>query len=97
MKQLVRTTRPKRYFYAQNVNMSRSFDSLHKMAHDLLGAEPEVGDILICDNHNKTKRKMLQKTKTGYMIYYGRLDDTTKFEPLAENDGQLKRLDKEVL
>lgn len=94
---LVRPTRAKRMFYAQNVNMSQSFDRLNELATKLVGAETEVGDILICDNHNKTKRKMLQRTATGFMIYYGRLDDKTEFEPLADHNGQIKRLTKEPL
>lgn len=94
---LVRPKRQKRFFYADNVNMGLSFDRLNAMATELLGAETEEGDILICDNHNKTKRKVLQRTNTGFMIYYGRLEHKQTFEALADNNGQLKRLEKEVL
>jgi hypothetical protein len=88
---LVKTTRPKRYFYANNVNMNWSFDRLAHLAETLLGAELDVGDIIICDNHNKTKRKMLQKTKRGFMIYYGRLHKEL-FVALADNNGQIKNI-----
>lgn len=94
---LVKQTRKKRMFYAQNVNMSQSFDRLNELASKLLGAETEVGDIVICDNHNKTKRKVLQRTAKGFMIYYGRLDDKTEFTALRDSDGMVKKLDKEIL
>lgn len=93
---LIKPTRPKRYFYADNVNMSWSFDKLHEMAKGLLGAELEVGDILICDNFNKTKRKMIQMTAKGFMIYYARLH-IEKFTALADHNGMLKSVNKEIL
>lgn len=94
---LVKPTRPKRFFYAENVNMSQSFDRLNTIAKELLGAETEVGDIVICDNHNRTKRKVLQKTANGFMIYYGRMDDKSEFTPLASKNGQIKRVEGEIL
>lgn len=96
MNSLVHRTRPKRIFYADNINMNWSFDSLAELAKKLLGAELEVGDILICDNTKKDKRKMLQMTSSGFMIYYGRHHEEL-FTPLAENNGQLRRVNKEVL
>ena len=80
-----------------NVNMNLSFDRLAEMARKQLGAEPEVGDILICDNNKGDKRKVLQVTKDGFMIYYGRLKDHV-FEALAKHNGMLKHdPNKEVL
>jgi len=94
---LVKHTRPKRYFYARNVNMLYSFDKLHEMAAKLLGAEVEVGDILICDNKNQTKRKVLQMTKEGFMIHYGRLSGQNKFGPLKPHDGIITDIKRSVL
>lgn len=88
---LVKRTRPKRFFYANNVNMGLSFDSLTVMANKMLGAEIEVGDILICDNHRKDKRKVLQKTPTGYMIYYGRLENKNHFRPVSDRTGLISK------
>lgn len=96
MKTLVHKTTPKRIFYADNVNMNWSFDSLAALATKLLGAELELGDILICDNHRKDKRKMLQMTSKGFMIYYGR-GELDSFVPLLPNNGQVRRLNKEIL
>jgi hypothetical protein len=96
MTNLVKKTRAKRYFYAKDVNMNYSFDTLADMAKKQLGAEPEVGDIIICDNRNGDKRKMLQITKDGFMIYYGRLKDSV-FQALAEHNGMLKAPNKEIL
>lgn len=74
-----------------NVNMAFSFDSLAEIAKKHLGAELEVGDIIICDNKNRDKRKVLQMTKQGFMIYYGRLH-RVKFDQLADHNGQLKQV-----
>jgi len=95
-KALVKKTRPKRYFYAKDVNMNYSFDSLNEMAGKQLGAEPEIGDILICDNKKGDKRKVLQVTADGFMIYYGRLKAAV-FQALADHNGKLKTPTKELL
>lgn len=92
LKNIAQKTRPKRLFYAKNINMNYSFDSLAEIALKQLGAELEVGDIVICDNKNRDKRKAMQWTKDGFMIYYGRLHHKMKFEPLADHNGQLKNL-----
>lgn len=96
MSKLISSTRPKRYFYAKDVNMSLSFDRLAKMAQEMLGADLEVGDIIICDNANKDKRKMLQRTKMGFIIYYARMDKH-EFLELAGKDGKLRTLNQEVI
>lgn len=93
---IVSATRPKRYFYMRNVDMHLSFDSLHKLANKLLGGSMELGDILICDNPKQDKRKVLQMTKDGFMIYYGRINKG-EFRALADHNGRLKNLDKAVL
>lgn len=90
MKLMRETVRDKRYFYAMNINMHYSFDSLAKLAEKMLGAELDVGDIIICDNKNRDKRKVLQKTKFGYIIHYGRLHNKVEFASLAEANGQIK-------
>lgn len=95
---LIKRTRPKRLFYAKDVNMSLSFDSLYELAKKQLGAEPEVGDLIICDNHRQDKRKVFQIVKGGHMIHYGRINkDEGTFTPLADHNGQLKNLTKAIL
>lgn len=96
-KPIVSTTRPKRYFYAKDVNMNLSFDRLYDMAKNMLGADLDVGDILIADNHKGDKRKAMQVTKDGYMIYYARLKDKQKFQELAEHNGRLKNISRELM
>jgi hypothetical protein len=94
---LVHTTRPKTIFYALNVNMSLSFDRLAAIAEEMLGANLTIGDLIVCDNAKGDKRKMLQRTRDGYMIFYARRNKGGKFEPLAEHNGRLKELTKEIL
>lgn len=96
---LIKRTRQNRAFYIKDVDMRLSFDGLNKLAEGLVGGQAELGDIIVFDTSAKvkTKRKMLQKTATGYMIYYGRLDNKQEFEPLAEHNGKIKRITNEVL
>ena len=97
MNKLLTHTRKKRMYHAINVNMTLSFDGLSEMLTKKLGGEAEAGDIIVCDNATRTKRKMLQKTATGYMIFYGRLDNKTNFEHLTNKGGMVKRIDREIL
>jgi hypothetical protein len=78
--------------------MRLSFDGIQRVAQEMVGAEVILGDIVVCDSPTKRKRKMLQRTATGYMIYYGRLDiKGQEFEPLADHSGQVKRINREIL
>lgn len=97
MSKLVHYTRPAKVFYARNININISFDRLAELAEKGLGASMELGDIIVVDNPNQTKRKMMQKTKNGWMIYYGKLDGNAEMDALAEHNGVLKRLHKEIL
>lgn len=100
MNELVKPTRPKRFFYMDNANMNWSFDSLYATAVKLLGAEPDVGDVLICDNKNKDKRKVLQVVERNgvraFMIFYGRVDKDY-FKALSGKNGMIKTTPKEIL
>ena len=93
----VKRTRQNRAFFIKDVDMRLSFDGLKGLAEKLVGGEVAMGDVVVCDNHKADKRKMLQKTATGYMIYYGRLDNKTTFEPLADNNGPIRKITKEIL
>lgn len=92
MKSVIHQTRPKRLFYAKDVNIAYSFDSLYEIAKEMLGAELEVGDIIVVDNRNRTKRKMMQMTKTGYLIFYGKLHKNGTFNRIQDHSGMVKNL-----
>lgn len=93
IKQIAHKTRPRKLFYAYNVNMNLSFDRLNELGKKLLGADLQIGDILICDNAKGDKRKVMQWTEKGFIIYYARYHDQL-FDRLAEHNGQLKNLQK---
>lgn len=93
---LVKPTRKKRVFYAKEVNMNWSFDRLAHLAEKLLGAELDVGDVIVCDNSKQDKRKLLQKTATGYIIFYARKHKGDTFDALADHNGKIS-LTREVL
>jgi hypothetical protein len=96
MKTIVSRTRTNRVFYALNIPMSVSFDGLSELGHKLLGADLTLGDIIVVDNKKGDKRKLMQWTKKGFMIYYARYHKD-KFIPLAEHNGQLKRIERGTL
>ena len=47
-------------YYMSNVKMSYSFNTLDRLATEA-GANLEHGDVLICDNVAKTRRKAIKK------------------------------------
>lgn len=67
----------KNVYYAENVNMQFSFDSLKKIVEEDLKEELSPGDIFICDSVNKRSRKALLRTNRGWLILYFRLDKET--------------------
>lgn len=70
----------RKVYYMKGVNMTRSFDSLAKIAKDS-GAQLRYGDVLVVDNEKGDKRKMMRWTPRGFVLIYMRLD-TAKFSLL---------------
>lgn len=94
---IVKPTRAKRFFYMKNANMNWSFDTLAAMAEQMLGASPKLGDILIADNAKGDKRKVLQFTAKGWLIYYARFHKGLSFIPLAKENGKLDIIKENIL
>lgn len=67
----------KKVYYAENVNMQYSFESLKKIVEEELKGKLDVGDVFICDSVNKLSRKALLRTQRGWLILYFRLDKNT--------------------
>lgn len=77
--------------------MNYSFDTLTEIAQKQLGASLDMGDLIICDNFRGDKRKVLQKTKNGFMIYYGRLDGKHKYAKLRDHDGPIPSIKESIM
>lgn len=73
-------------WYFKDVHMRISFDGLSQM----VGNKMKVGDIIVADNVNLTKRKIyrvLARDKAA--ILYLLTTQKEKFLPLADNDGKI--------
>lgn len=92
IKLLLKIKRVKRLFYAPNVNMQYSFDSLIEIAKKQYGASLELGDIFVCDSSNQLARKAIGRINNGWAIAYIRLDRKSKitFQPMNEKNGIIK-------
>lgn len=90
IRSITHKTKTRRVFYALDADMRLSFDGLAEFAKKQLGVDLGAGDIVICDNNKGDKRKVMQKTEKGLVIYYARYDEDL-FKKLAEHNGQLKR------
>jgi len=75
-------------YYVSGVNINYSFKSLEKVATDL-GAEIGIGDVIVVDNENKTKRKAMKKTTNGYIIVYVSLLNRNTFFELDTKKGKV--------
>ena len=73
IKTIARRTRTNRVFYAKNVHMGISFDGLAEIALKQLGGEIKLGDMIVADSTDQKKRKAMQWTEKGFMIYYGKI------------------------
>ena len=70
-------------WYLEDVNISYSFEMLEKLATDM-GADIDKGDIFVCDNPNKNKRKVFRKVSGKYIIVYIALNKGNSFFPLND-------------
>ena len=52
-----------------------------------------MGDIIICDNERGDKRKVMQWTQKGFIIFYARYHKEL-FEKIQDFNGQVKRFAK---
>ena len=68
-------------YYMRDVNINYSFSSLENLARKL-GANLDVGDVLVVDNPNKTRRKIFKKTVNAALILYVGLLRQNLFDPL---------------
>lgn len=73
----------RRAFYVEGVDMRYSFDRLAELAKDQGAKE---NDILIVDNTNGTKRKVLLVVKNGFLIMYAKLMGGLQFERVKSKE-----------
>ena len=69
----------------QPTDMRRSFDGLHGMVLEVLGADPQSGTLFVFLNRRRDRVKILLWEGDGFSIWYKRLEAGT-FQ-LPQSDG----------
>ncbi len=77
-----------RYFlYREPTDMRKSFDGLSGLVHSELGRDPLSGDVFIFLNRRRTHIKLLVWDRSGFVLYYTRLEEGTFELPSCEQPG----------
>src|SRR5690625_5345321 len=67
-----------RYFlYRHPTDMRKSFDGLSGLVRKELGRDPTSGDVFIFLNRRQTHIKLLVWDRSGFALYYKRLEEGT--------------------
>lgn len=73
-----------RYFlYREPADMRKSFDGLCGLVQSELGRDPLSGDVFIFLNRRRTHIKLLVWDRSGFVLYYKRLEQGTFEMPSA--------------
>lgn len=75
-----------RYFlYLEPTDMRKSFDGLCGLVRSGLGRNPLSGDVFVFVNRRRTHIKLLVWDRTGFVLYYKRLEEGTFELPTSEH------------
>lgn len=67
-----------RYFlYRGAADMRKSFDGLSGLVRSELGRDPTSGDVFVFLNRRRTHVKLLVWDRSGFALYYKRLEEGT--------------------
>ena len=79
-----------RYFlYREATDMRMSFDSLSGLVRTYFEADPLSGDVFIFVNRRRTHLKALVWDRSGFVLYYKRLEAGTFELPKGDSDGRI--------
>lgn len=71
------TTHFKFYLYTQATDMRKSFDGLCGLVTSALRRDPLSGDVYVFVNRRRDRMKLLVWDRTGFWIFYKRLEQGT--------------------
>jgi transposase len=80
------------YLHREPADMRKSFDGLAGLVRSGLGRDPLSGDVFVFLNRRRTHIKLLVWDRSGFVLYYKRLESGT-FELPAGRDGELSWAD----
>lgn len=69
------------YLYPQAVDMRQSFDGLSGLVTTGLGRDPLSGEVYVFVNRRRDRLKLLVWDRTGFWIFYKRLEGGTFQRP----------------
>lgn len=73
-----------RYFmYAGVADMRKGFDGLSGLVRDAMASDPVSGDVFIFVNRRRNRMKLLVWDRTGFVLWYKRLEQGTFELPRA--------------
>jgi transposase len=82
------TSSQRYYLYQGATDMRRSFAGLSGLVTNELKVQISSGDVFIFINKSRDSIKLLVWDRTGFVIYYKRLEAGTIEIPLATNDAK---------
>lgn len=81
--------------YREPVDMRRSFDGLECLVRDGLGEDPLSGSLFVFTNRRRDRVKLLLWDRSGFWIWYKRLEEGTFHFP--PESGEIKASDLALL
>lgn len=79
-----------RYFlYREPTDMRKSFDALCGLVRSGLRRNPLSGDVYVFINRRRTHVKLLVWDRSGFVLYYKRLEEGTFELPMGAETGAL--------
>lgn len=76
------------YLYREPADMRKQFDGLCGLVRNALKRDPLTGDVFVFLNRRRTHVKLLVWDRTGFVLYYKRLEQGT-FELPKSADNRL--------
>jgi transposase len=74
------------YLYRHPTDMRKSFDGLCGIVHTQLGSDPLSGDVYVFLNRRRDRIKLLVWDRSGFWIFYKRLEKGTFQLPRIATD-----------
>ena len=85
------------FLYNGFTDMRKGFNGLSGLVNNELGRDPLSGDVFIFVNRRRTLIKLLVWDKSGFVIYYKRLEKGTFEFPSTESEAKSLELPREDL